>query len=159
MRNLLKDIELIELIEKVYEKPSKEQDKGNKEISFENTETEANVNREKDNKTDFQNISEKKIGETYFHKIYGEKAKKTYKNKTDPKKENKTPRPRPRPRSRPYVEADAEAEVKAYKPILINSIKELMIFIIQINKTIIDKIEKSFIPLRGYYEPNNFFGG
>lgn len=129
----IKDIELIELIEKVYEKPSQD-----KEISFENTETEANVNREKDNKTDFQNISEKKIGETYFHKISGEKAKKTYKNKTDPKKENKTPRPNPRPRSRPYVEADAEAEVKAYKPYFNKFYK-------RINKKMIDDIYYSEI--------------
>ncbi|XXS36436.1 MAG: BamA/OMP85 family outer membrane protein [Candidatus Karelsulcia muelleri] len=135
----IKDIELIELIEKVYEKPSKEQDQdqdqdqGNKEISFENTETEANVNREKDNKTDFQNISEKKIGETYFNKIYGEEAKKTYKNKTYPKKENKTPRPRPR--SRPDVEADAEAEVKAYKPKI-----DFNKFYKRINKKMIDDI-------------------
>ncbi|WKD87294.1 POTRA domain-containing protein [Candidatus Karelsulcia muelleri] len=147
----IKDIELIELIEKVYEKPSKEQEQeqeqeqdkdqdkdqyqGNKEISFENTETEANVNREKDNKTDFKNISEKKIGETYFNKIYGEKAKKTYKNKTDPKKENKTPRPRPRPRSRPDVEADAEAEVKADKPKI-----DFNKFYKRINKKMIDDI-------------------
>ncbi|QND78383.1 outer membrane protein assembly factor [Candidatus Karelsulcia muelleri] len=124
----IKDIELIELIEKVYEKPSQD-----KEISFENTETEANVNREKDNKTDFKNISEKKIGETYFNKIDGEKAKKTYKNKTDPKKENKTPRPRPR--SRPDVEADAEAEVKAYKPKI-----DFNKFYKRINKKMIDDI-------------------
>ncbi|WP_259285715.1 BamA/OMP85 family outer membrane protein [Candidatus Karelsulcia muelleri] len=167
----IKDIELIELIEKVYEKPSKEQDKGNKEISFENTETEANVNREKDNKTDFKNISEKKIGETYFHKIYGEKAKKTYKNKTDPKKENKTPRPRPRPRSRPYVEADAEAEVKAskidfnkfYKRINKKMIDDIYYSDkdqkenkteIEFDKTIIDKIEKKY-NIDSIYNLNN----
>ncbi|AIZ48873.1 putative outer membrane protein [Candidatus Karelsulcia muelleri] len=131
----IKDIELIELIEKVYEKPYKEQDQ---EISFENTETEANVNREKDNKTDFQNISEKKIGETYFNKMDGEKAKKTYKNKTDPKKENQTPRPRPRPRSRPDVEADAEAEV-AYKPKI-----DFKKFYKRINKKMIDDIYYSY---------------
>lgn len=80
--------ELIELIEKIYEKPYQEPDQGNQTTDFKNrfeeTESEKNVNkidREKDNKTDINNLYEKKIGETYFHKIAGGKDKKTYNKK------------------------------------------------------------------------------
>ncbi|RIU86191.1 BamA/OMP85 family outer membrane protein [Candidatus Karelsulcia muelleri] len=112
----IKEIELIELIEKIYEKPYKETDQGNQttdqgnqttdryfknrfEETEDETEEEKNVNkidREKDNKTDVNNLYEKKIGETYFHKIDGEKDKKTYSkkekktyNKKEKRKENR----------------------------------------------------------------------
>lgn len=86
----IKDIELIELIEKIYEKPYQEPDQGNQTTdryfknSFEETEEEKNVNkidRQKDKKTNVNNLYEKKIGETYFNKIDGGKDKKTYNKK------------------------------------------------------------------------------
>ncbi|MFU7501821.1 MAG: POTRA domain-containing protein [Candidatus Karelsulcia muelleri] len=142
----IKDIELIELIEKIYEKPYKKTYQGNKTTdfknSFEETEEEKNVNkidREKDNKTDINNLYEKKIGETYFNKIDGGKDKKTYnkkENKTYNKKENKTP--------------EIKKEGKADKPKI-----DFNKFYKRINKKMIDEIYDSDLEDKNIYKIEN----
>ncbi|XOS86567.1 MAG: outer membrane protein assembly factor [Candidatus Karelsulcia muelleri] len=149
----IKDIELIELIEKIYEKPYKKTDQGNKTTdfknSFEETEEEKNVNkidREKDNKTDINNLYEKKIGETYFHKIDGGKDKKTYN-----KKENKTYNKKETPEIKKEGKADKIDFNKFYKRInkkMIDEIydSDLEIDDNKINKKNIYKIKKENKP-------------